>query len=274
MNSLQRVFKKKNSIVIGVVHFPPLLGFADFPGYKSALRMALTDLRAFEAGGVDAIFFENNYGLSGEVIASSQAVAMSYLIGELKKHTKLPLGVSVLWNDYETAFALARTHELQFIRVPVFVDTVEPYCGVIKGDPKRIMACRQRLGAENVLVLTDILVKHAKHISKHSLHVAARKAERSGADAVIVTGNWTGESPTPETLETLRERIGTFPIFVGSGADKDNVPEMLEHANGVIVSTALKAGKNKKGERNVKGFKQRVLKSKVAAFVKSAKARK
>lgn len=231
--------------------------------------MALKDLAAYESGGVDALFLENNYGLSSEKISNEQAVAMGYLVSEIRSQTKLPLGTSVLWNDYETAFALAKTYNLQFIRVPVFVDTVKPYCGVIKGDAKDVLKVRKEFKAENVAIYADILVKHSEHISKHSLEGAAKRAIKAGADGVIVTGDWTGEPPTPEVVSKLRKHIGDFPILIGSGSSKNNVSSLLEHANGVIVSTSLKSGNNKNGERNVKGFEQRVLKSKVAAFVAS-----
>ena len=269
--AIKRIFKKDSAITIGSLHFAPLLGFSDFPGYKDALKMALLDLKTYEEGGVDGLFLENNYGLSTEKISATQAVSMAYLIGEIRKNTKLPLGVSVLWNDYETAFALAKTYNLQFIRIPVFVDTVETYCGVIKGTPKHVLEIRKKLGADNVAIFTDILVKHSKHITTHSLETAAKKAIKSQSDAVIVTGNWTGQAPTPETVSKLRKKINEFPILIGSGADKNNVSDLLNAgANGVIVSTSLKAGEAKKGERNVKGFEQRVLKSKVRFFVNAA----
>lgn len=269
--SLKKIFHKDKNLVIGSLHFPPLLGFAEFPGYKASLNMALKDLDAYEKGGVDGLFLENNYGLSAEKISKPQALAMGYLIGEIRQRTKLPLGVSVLWNDYETAFALAKTYNLQFIRVPVFVDTVKPYCGIIKGTPKDVLKVCSNFGAQNIAIYADVMVKHAEHISKHSLATSAKKAIKAGADAVIVTGDWTGDAPTEETISSLREKIGGFPILVGSGADKYNVAGLMKSANGVIVSTSLKSGDNKKNERNVKGFEQRVLKNKVEQFVKKLK---
>lgn len=269
---IKKIFKKETGIVIGSLHFAPLLGFSDFPGYKRTLQMALADLKAYEEGGVDGLFLENNYGLTSEKISSTQAVAMGYLINEIRKQTKLPLGVSVLWNDYETAFALAKTYDLQFIRIPVFVDVVEPYCGVIEGNPKHVLKVRKELEAEHVAIFTDILVKHSKHISTHSLEVAATKAIKAQSDALIVTGDWTGQAPTPEVVNKLRKKITAFPVLIGSGADKDNISSLLNAgANGVIVSTSLKAGAAKNGERNVKGFEQRVLKSKVKLFVAALK---
>lgn len=267
--TFKQIFKKDKNIVIGALHFPPLLGFPDFPGFNKTLKMAIADLKAFEEGGVDAVFLENNYGLSNEKIETSHAIAMGRLIGELRSKTKLPLGASVLWNDYEAALSLAVTYNLQFIRIPVFVDTVEPYCGVIKGDPKKVARAQKALGAGNVALFTDILVKHSKHITTHSLEVAAKKAIEAGSDALIVTGDWTGQSPDEKTLETLRSKIGDFPILVGSGANAENGKALCGHANGVIISTSLKTGSVKKGEQNVKGFEQRISKAKVQKFIQS-----
>ena len=267
--SLKKIFKKEKNIVIGALHFPPLLGFEDFESHKYALKHALADLKALEEGGVDGIFLENNYGLSKEKIDTSVAISMGYLINDIRKRTKLPLGASVLWNDFEAAFALAHTYNLQFIRIPVFVDTVEPYCGVITGNPKQVKVSQKRLHAENVAIFADILVKHSKHISTHTLESAAQKAIHGGADVVIVTGDWTGESPTVKSMSKLRLKTPNFPILIGSGVNEENIIDLFRYANGAIVSTSLKHGSNKPEERNVKGFEQRINKIKVQKLIKT-----
>lgn len=268
---MNRVFGKDRNIIIGALHFPPLLGFPDFSGYDIALKNALIDLRAFEEGGVDAVFLENNYGLSPEKISTPAAIAFSYLIGEIRSGTKLRLGASVLWNDYETAFALAATHDLSFVRIPVFVDTIKTYCGVIEGNPAHVAQVRRELGVEHVAIFADIHVKHAELLSKHSITESARLAIDSGANAVILTGKWTGDQPDMREMREVRGAIGNAPIFVGSGANRENVHELLSVANGVIVSTALKEGDAKSGERNVKGYEQRVSVEKVREFVNAAR---
>jgi len=75
---------------------------------------------------------------------------------------------------------------------------VKPYCGLIKGTPKDVQRVRKNLRADGVAIYADIMVKHAEHISTHTLATSARKAIKAGADAVIVTGNWTGDAPTAE----------------------------------------------------------------------------
>ena len=62
-----------------------------------------------------------------------------------------------------------------------------------------------------------------------------------GSDALIVTGNATGERPTTDDLQAVRVAVGDFPILVGSGTNPQNVNALLRFADGAIVGSALKA---------------------------------
>ncbi len=256
---LNKIFKKKNNIIIGAVHFPPLLGYDKFPGFKIAYINALKDIKAFEKGGADAIILENNYDIPHKVkVDCTVSASMTYLISQLKKHTKLPIGISVLWNDYQTALTIAKILDLQFIRVPVFVDEVKTSIGVITGEAKKVIAFRKEIKANKVQVFTDIQVKHCELLNKRPLAEAAREAMDKGADALIVTGNWTGDAPDQNMISDLRKEIKDFPILIGSGTDVQNAKGLFKSANGAIVSTSLKSGSVKAGEINVKGYGQRI----------------
>lgn len=269
MNKLKKIFKKDKNIIIGAIHFPPLLGYANFPGFEMALKNALKDLAAFEKGGVDGIIFENNYDIPHKTFVDSSVVAsMTYLGEQIKKATKLPLGVSILWNDYYTALSIAKILNLQFIRIPVFVDKVKTDYGIIRGRAKKIIKYRKAINAENVALFTDIHVKHAKLLSKNNIIASAKLAVKNHSDAIIVTGKWTGQSPSLEELKLLRNSIGSFPILVGSGTDKNNIKSLLKYADGAIVSTSLKSGDEVHGEVNIKFYNQRTDKEKVKCLVK------
>ena len=86
-----------------------------------------------------------------------------------------------------------------------------------------------------------------------------------------MTGRWTGDAPDLTELKMLRKAVGGFPVFTGSGADEKNIKETLRFANGVIVSTALKSGANRRGEHNVKAYDQRIALEKVRKLVKMAR---
>ena len=265
---ISAIFGKSKSIIIGAVHFPPLLGYPDFPGFSVALRNALADAKTMIDGGVDGVIFENNYDLPHHIFVEPPVIAaMTHLGHHLKNTTKKPLGVNVLWNDFYSSLSLANVLGLKFVRVPVFVDKVKTDCGIIEGDPKAVLAFRKKIGAENVALFTDIHVKHSTLLSRHGLIASARLAIRNKSDALIITGNWTGQAPDLVELKALRAAIGNFPILVGSGANTENIGALLRYANGVIVSTSLKRGSNRKGEQNVKAYEQRIDPRKVREFI-------
>ncbi len=268
---MKKIFKKSKNILIGAVHFPPLLGFSDFPGFETALSHALKDLKAFEQGGVDAIVFENNYDIPHtEFVGPEITASMAYLGEKLRTATKLPMGISVLWNDYRTALSIAKILNLQFIRIPVFVDDVETSYGIIKGNADDVIAYRKKINAEHVLIFTDIHVKHSKILSKHSIEESAQLAIKKGSDGLIITGNWTGHAPNIQEMASVRKTIGhDFPIIVGSGTTKDNSATLATVVNAFIVSTSVKEGGEKQGEVNIKSYDQRIDQQKVAELVKS-----
>jgi membrane complex biogenesis BtpA family protein len=269
MNKLKKIFKEDRNIIIGAIHFPPLLGYPNFPGFKVALKNALKDLKAFEKGGVDGIIFENNYDVPHKIFVDPRVIAsMTYLGEKIKASTKLPVGISVLWNDYKTALSIAKILDLQFVRIPVFVDKVKTDYGVIKGEAEKIIKYRKSIGAENVALFTDIHVKHAKLLSKYNVQTSARLAIGNKSDVIIITGKWTGQIPNVDELKKVRKKVEDFPILVGSGLDKNNIKSIFKYANGTIVSTSLKSG-HKTREVNVKSYKQRIDIKKVKDLTRS-----
>lgn len=245
--------------IIGAIHLPPLLGFPDFPGYKVALQNAKKDLLAFEKGGADAVIIENNYDLPHTAnVPTSVAVSFGKILGELRSSTKLPIGISVLWNDYKTALALAVTYKCDFIRVPVFVDKVESSYGIMEPVYKKLATEKKNLGASKIKILADIHVKHAKLLSKLSLANSAKMAMKFGADGVIITGKWTGEEPSIEDvlkISALKEKI---PIYLGSGVSDKNIHKYSKYIKGVIVSTSLKKDSTLVHKINVKPYSSRI----------------
>ncbi|TAN58740.1 BtpA/SgcQ family protein [Patescibacteria group bacterium] len=270
--TLSGIFKKSKNIVIGAVHFPPLLGYKEFPGFDVALKNAIADLRAFESGGVDGVIFENNYDIPHKTAVDAPIISsMTFLGQELRKTTRLPLGISVLWNDYKAALSIAKILNLQFIRVPVFVDKVRTDYGIVNGVPKKVIDFRKSIGAEKVALFTDIHVKHATLLSRYDLITSAKMAIKNKSDALIITGKWTGNAPAATGVKNLRSKIEQFPILIGSGVNENNAKKLFKFANGAIVSTSLKKGLGKSKEVNVKSYNQRMEKSKVKDLIKSLK---
>lgn len=264
---------KNKNILIGAVHLPPLLGYPDFPGFEVAFNNAKADLEVFQNTGFDAIIIENNYDIPHfENVSPSIITSMTRLCYQLKQISSIPVGISVLWNDYKTALAIAKTIGADFIRVPVFVDTVETSYGVMEGMPEDVINFRKNINAENVLILSDIHVKHAKLLSTNSITESALNAISKGSDGIIVTGKWTGDSPSLNDIISVRKVVSDFPIIAGSGVDENNIKDIFSVANGCIVSTSLKEGKVKDSEVNLKEYSQRIDKNKCLNLVNKVKS--
>jgi predicted TIM-barrel enzyme len=102
---------------------------------------------------------------------------------------------------------------------------------------------RSWLRARDVAIFADVHVKHGAHaiVADRTLPELTRDAEFFDADAVIVTGQRTGDSADPTELATIAGST-KLPVMVGSGVTSANVGGILEHADAVIVASSLKHG--------------------------------
>lgn len=262
---------KLKRTIIGALHLAPLIGHDGHPGRDQLLKMALQDLKAFQDGGVDAVIFENNYDLPHvEHITAENLELMADIGSQLKQVATVPLGVNVLWNDYQSALTLAMRLGLQFIRVPVYVDDVRTSYGRFKQAAEQVERFRKEIGAEAVDVYADIQVKHAEIISDTSIVASAERAFAAGANGVIVTGRWTGEAPDTTELHAVKQVAQDRPVLVGSGADAHNIKQLFKDADAVIVSTSLKEGSIDSAKTNLTAWSQRVDVIKVRQLVEAA----
>src|SRR3989344_462753 len=182
-----------NFTVIGAIHFPPLPGYPGFPGFDMAIKNARSDLIALQYGGVDAIIFENNYDLPHtEFVGPEIVAAMVKIIDSVRNDVEIPFGISILWNDYKSSLSIALATGGSFVRVPVFVDVVKTQYGIIEGKPDDVITFKNKIGAQDIKIYTDIHVKHSELLSSFSLEESAIAARDNGSDALIVTGKWTG----------------------------------------------------------------------------------
>lgn len=244
---------KTDKPLIGALHFPPLLGYSEFSSMEQILEFSLRNARALEQAGFDGIIVENNYDVPHQIKVGPETIAaMVHLTDHIIQTVSVPVGISVLWNSFEAGLSIAKVTGAQLIRVPVFVDQVETSYGRVDGEPEKVVSFRTKIGAKDVLLFTDIQVKHSKLLNIRPIGEAAIEAKQKGADAVIVTGKWTGDAPVLDDLQETRQAVGAdFPIIIGSGATVENVSQLLQYADGVIVGTALKGGSIKSKEEQV-----------------------
>ncbi|NCJ08124.1 BtpA/SgcQ family protein [Synechococcales cyanobacterium C] len=239
---LQTIFKSSHPI-IGVVHLLPLPTSPRWGGsLRAVVDRAEQEAAALAAGGVDAIIVENFFDAPFPKAQVDPAVvsAMSLVVQRLKNLVTLPIGLNVLRNDAHSAMAIAACAEAQFVRVNVLTGVMATDQGLIEGQAHQLLRYRRELGCD-VKILADVLVKHARPLGSPNLTTAVQETiERSLADGVILSGWATGSPPSSEDLELAMNAANGVPVFIGSGADWENIPRLIQAANGVIVSSSLK----------------------------------
>jgi hypothetical protein len=269
MNKFKKLFKKDKNIVIGMVHCDPLLGYKDSPGIKEVEKKFLGDLKALIDGGVDAIMIENNYDIPHFERAKYSTIPhLTDLCLKAREETKKPLGLCVLWNDYETALSIAKIARFNFVRIPVFVDRVKTDYGIFDAKSDECIEFRKQIKADNVLIFADVQVKHAKHLIKRPLHEAVSEAIDKKADVVIITGKWTGDPPTKKDVAEAKKVAGKIPIILGSGITLENLKDF--DVDGYIIGTYFKSTDNskEKDSHNIFSFKVRIERGRVKKFMK------
>lgn len=226
--------------IIGMIHLPALPGYPGSKGINYTIRRAVADLRALEDGGADGVLIENEHDRPHRVEAAPETIAAMTRITRavVQESETVVVGCEILLNDPRASLAVARMAGAQFIRTDYFVDRMtRPEYGEFAIDPDALLKYRSQIGAERVLILADIQVKYASMVTPRSLRESAALARIKGADAVIVTGDASGDAPT---VEHLRESAGHgLPVLIGSGLRLDNAEALLAECDGAIVGTSI-----------------------------------
>jgi uncharacterized protein len=232
--------------IIGVIHLLPLPGSARYDGnLETVCLRAEQEAAAYATGGVNGLIIENFFDapFTKGRVDTATACAMSIVIKRVMAICELPIGVNVLRNDALTGMAVAATTGAQFIRVNVLSGAMVTDQGIIEGVAHELLLYRKHLNAQkHVRILADIMVKHANPISiGQTIEAAARDTvHRALADGIIISGVETGTAPDLEELHRARKAVPGTPIFIGSGASKENLRSLLAVADGAIVASSLK----------------------------------
>ncbi|MGL5083624.1 MAG: photosystem I biogenesis protein BtpA [Microcoleaceae cyanobacterium] len=240
--NLEQIFKTDHP-VIGVVHLLPLPTSPRWGGnLREVIDRAEQEATALASGGVNGIIVENFFDapFAKDQVNPAVISAMTLIVHRLMNLITLPIGVNVLRNDAHSGLAIAACTEAQFIRVNVLNGVMATDQGLIEGNAHQLLRYRRELGCD-VKILADVLVKHGRSLSTPNITTAVvETAERALADGVILSGWATGHPPSLEDLELACAAAGSTPVFIGSGATWENIPKLIQAANGVIVSSSLK----------------------------------
>ncbi len=239
-------FLKNSKAIIGMIHVSALPGTPKFSGsIPDIIAKAKAEAIIYQQAGIDMIAIENmhdvpylNQQVGPEIVATMAIVGY-----EVKQATGLPCGIQILAGANVEAMAVAQAAGLDFIRAEGFVFAHVADEGWIDGQAGKILRYRRHIGADKLLVLTDIKKKHSSHAITADVNIAetAHAAEFFLSDGVIVTGVATGTEASLEELAQVKAAVN-IPVLVGSGITLQNVEAYLAIADALIVGSYFKQG--------------------------------
>jgi membrane complex biogenesis BtpA family protein len=244
MSLFQRVFGEGKP-VIGMVHLGALPGAPlhdEAAGVDAIVEAARADLHALQDAGFDAVMFGNEndrpYELKVDVASTA---TMAFVIGRLRDEIRVPFGVNVLW-DPQSTVALAAATGAAFVR-EIFTGTYASDMGVWAPDAGAAMRYRNRLGRRDLAMLANVSAEFADSLDRRPLPDRARSAVFSSIpDAVLVSGQITGEAAALSDLEAVKAALPATPVLANTGVKHDTVGDVLRVADGCVVGSALKVG--------------------------------
>ena len=245
--------KKFNSLfkthkpIIAMIHLPALPGsplYNDKKGLDYILESAEKDLISLQNAGVDAIMFGNENDRPYEFkVNPATTSTMAFVIGSLKNKIKIPFGVNVLWDPMST-IALAASTGAHFVR-EIFTGTYASDMGIWNPDAGKIMRYRDSLNRKDLLMFYNISAEFAYSLDRRSVAERAKSTVFSSLpDAILISGQITGESINLNDLKQAKELLPDIPILANTGVKIENIEKTLSLADGVIIGSSLKVDGN------------------------------
>ena len=103
------------------------------------------------------------------------------------------------------------------------------------------MRYRGRLGCEHVAMLFNVSAEFADSLDRRALPDRARSAVFSSIpDAVLVSGQITGEPAALSEIEAVKAVLPDTPVLANTGVRHETVADVLGVADGCIVGSSLK----------------------------------
>lgn len=229
--------------IIGMCHLRALPGDVDYDrekGLEWVYDCARKDIRALQAGGVDAVLFSNEFSLPYLTRVETVTVAcMASIIAQLKGDLRVPFGVDVLW-DPKAAIDLAMATGAQFVR-EVFTGVYGSDMGLWNTNCGEVIRHQHAIGAQHVRLFFNIVPESAAYLAPRQIADIARSTVfNTRPDALCVSGLMPGVAASSQVLKMVKEAVPEVPVFANTGVRLENVAEQLATADGAIIGTAFK----------------------------------
>lgn len=244
-HAIKDIFARDKAL-IGMIHCPAFPGAPRYRGQPVAeiYDACLRDAEALIENGMHGLIVENHGDipfLKPDEITCETAAFMAVVTDRIRQRFDVPVGVNVLANAPIPAIAIAAAGGAAFIRVNEWANAYVANEGFIEGRAGEALRFRARLRQDGIRVFADSHVKHGAHaiVADRSIQELTRDIAFFDADAVIATGQRTGDAANPDEIRTIREATH-LPLLVGSGVNEGNIGQILALTDGVIIASSLK----------------------------------
>jgi len=247
-NDVERLFGRRGAL-LGMLHLRPLPGAPRYEpagGMDLAVDQALREARLLQEAGFDGLIIENGWDtpfVPPELVGHETVAAMTAILTALRAEVRLPIGVNVLANAVDASLAVAVAAGGVFVRANQWVNAYVANEGLMSGRAGAMLRYRRAIGAADVTVWTDVLVKLGSHsiTADRPLEEQVRDLEFHESDAIIVTGQRLADPPVLDHVREVRD-LTDLAVVLGSGVTADNAATLLAVADAAIVGSFLKEG--------------------------------
>lgn len=208
---------------------------------KNIIEKAKSDLLQLEDWGINYACIINESDIPYKIIISDEEKQYFLEISQsLKKEAKIKLWICVLYNDWKATLDIAKAIDADFVRIDTFVDLVESDAWIIYPESPQIVDYQKSIGAENIILLTDIHPKYKKMLEEKTLLESALQAMKSWSNWVIITGKQSGDSVELSKLKELKWNLWSGKIYLWSWVSSENIKEYRNYIDWAFVWTYFK----------------------------------
>jgi len=233
-----------NKPIIGMIHVDALPGTPKYKGsIKAIIEKAIEEATLYQSLGIKVLMIENMHDVPylNRNVGPEITSMMTVILYEIKRQIDLPLGIQILAGANKEAIASAHSAGADFIRAEGFVFAHVADEGMFNSDAGELLRYRKEIGAENILVFTDIKKKHSSHSITTDIDIVetAKAAEFFLSDGVIITGSSTGKEPSLTEIRSVKSNVG-LPVLAGSGITAENINAYLAYCDAFIIGSYFK----------------------------------
>jgi membrane complex biogenesis BtpA family protein len=243
MEKFKTLFPESKPI-IGMIHLDSLPGTPNYKGdNKKIIQKALNEAMIYYDCDVNAVMIENMHDVPylKQSVGHEITAIMSVIANEIKEKTGLICGIQILAGANIEALAVAHAAGLEFIRVEGYVFGHIGDEGYLDSCAGKLLRYRKQIGAEHILIFTDVKKKHSSHAITADIDIVetAKAAQFFLSDGIILTGIATGKEADISEIIAVKKDV-ELPVLIGSGITAENIENYINIADGFIVGSYLK----------------------------------